>query len=44
MLVGSILPYTGGVQLRVPLILSAMPFMNTGIWMIVFLSCGRQRS
>ena len=49
MLVVSILPYAGSVQLRVPLMVAAVPFMNTGIWMIVFLSRGslpgdRQRS
>jgi len=49
MLVVSILPYACSVQLRVPLMVAAVPFMNTGIWMIVFLSRGslpgnRQRS
>jgi hypothetical protein len=49
MLVVSILLYAGNVQLRASLMVAAVPFMNTGIWMIVFLSRGslpgdRQRS
>ena len=43
MLVG-ILLYAGGVQLCAPLRVTAVPFMNTGIRMIVFLSRGWQRS
>jgi Zn-dependent membrane protease YugP len=38
MLIGSILLYASGLQLRVPLILSAVLFLNREIWMILFLS------
>ena len=42
-LVGSILLYAGSVQMRVPLMLSVVPFFNTGIWMMLFLSRGPAR-
>ena len=37
-LIGSILLYTISVQMRVPLMLSVVPFFNTGIWMMLILS------